>query len=154
MDSIPSLHVFGGFGSMWRWMMWPGYQSVPGGYIHPWPHQHAAKPAKGKLEERPCTRLTRDFDSRLHGQPSISSGHLMNALPDKIIHNFSFLRWIIWKTHLEVLMMEWPTGDQMYIMATQGLRPRSCNFFHWCGAPKSEWKLHCLVVPFITLSSH
>ena len=28
--------------------------------------------AKGKLEERPCTRLTRDFDSRLHGQPSLS----------------------------------------------------------------------------------
>ena len=25
--------------------------------------------AKGKLEERPCTRLTRDFDSRLDGQP-------------------------------------------------------------------------------------
>jgi len=29
--------------------------------------------AKGKLEERVCTRLTRDFDSRLHGQPSLSS---------------------------------------------------------------------------------
>ena len=43
--------------------------SVPGGYIHLFPQNQA----KGKLEERPCQRLTRDFDSRLHGQPSLST---------------------------------------------------------------------------------